>query len=162
MELTLARLREVLHYDPGTGVFTWKVARPPHCVIGSRAGTITKLGYRAVTVLGHRLLEHRLAWFYQTGTWPKDQIDHRNCNGQDNRFANLREARQYDNIANRPAHRDSSTGLKGVHRNGRRWSASILNCGKKHYLGTFDTPEEAHSAYAAVATKLCGEFARVA
>ena len=43
-------------------------------------------------------------------------------------------------------HKVGMSGYKGVSLQGNRWTASASKEGKRHYLGTFDTKEEAVSA----------------
>lgn len=155
MAVKLAQLRQLLNYDPETGEFTWKISISNRAPAGSEAGTVGALGYRYIGIRGHRYLAHRLAWFYQTGRWPKKNIDHINGAPSDNRFSNLREASQQQNCWNRKA-RQSSTGLTGVQPKRDRWQARLR--GKS--LGCFDTPDDAHAAYRAASIAAFGEFAR--
>lgn len=153
--LTAERVRELLHYDPETGVFTWRVNRGGGIKAGDIAGAIKPKGYRIIWIAGnHRA--HRLAWLYVHGTWPKDQIDHINHIKDDNRIANLREVTNGQNMQNRPHQRNSPSGFKGVL--GRtpsgRWPAKIAANGKQYWLGMHDSPEEAYAAYCAAAARL--------
>ena len=59
---------------------------------GSTAGTALSSGYVQIMVDGEKYLAHRLAWFYETGLWPNEQIDHQNTDKSDNAFSNLRLA----------------------------------------------------------------------
>jgi hypothetical protein len=43
--------------------------------------------------------------------------------------------------------RRPASGFYGVSANGTRWQARVIYGGKQHYLGTFDTKEEAALAY---------------
>lgn len=43
-----------------------------------------------------------------------------------------------------------------------RWHARIMSEGQLHLLGYFDSPKDAHAAYAKKAAELHGEFARLA
>lgn len=140
--LTAERLREVLDYDPGTGVFRWRVSRP-----GVHAGTVAgsvsaSQGYRFIWVNRSKYSAHRLAWLHAYGVWPAGELDHRNWVRDDNRLANLREATGAQNSQNR-------RGCAGFYPSGRGWRATIMVDGKSHNLGTFDTPEEASAAYVA-------------
>jgi len=45
--------------------------------------------------------------------------------------------------ANQRTRKDNTSGFIGVHKNKQRWGAEICWQGKHHYVGTFDTPEEA-------------------
>ena len=101
-ELTAERLREVLAYDPDTGVFTWKARTSPfsRVNVGDVAGNLRRDGYIEICVDGRKHQSHRLAWLYVYGEWPADQIDHINGIRTDNRIANLREANNAENHHN--------------------------------------------------------------
>ncbi len=146
--LTQARLKELLHYDPETGVFTWLV-RTSTCIrVGDIAGYRDGDGYLRIGICGGQYRAHRLAWLYMTGKWPIDQIDHKNAVKNDNRWKNLREATCAINNQNkRKALRNNRTGFLGVSRNGKGFIAQIKINEKRRNLGTYPTPELAHEAY---------------
>ncbi len=164
------RLREVLDYDPETGVFAWKQREGARKgwntrFAGTRAGCLSQ-GYVAVKIDGVLYLAHRLAWLYVHGEWPL-QIDHIDTNRANNRFANLRLADTSQNGANRGPPRNNSSGFKGVTycaggKRRKRWQAAIKRGQRMFNLGRFATPEEAHAAYAKAAAEHFGEFARSA
>lgn len=146
-ELTAERLREVLDYDPDTGVFTRKV-RTGNVKIGDVAGSFNGKGYIRIGIDGRLHRAHRLAWLYVTGEWPKDQIDHINGDRGDNRLANLREVNNAENQHNlRKARADNTTGFLGVSPRYGKFRAYIMVDGKNKHLGCFPTPEAAHAAY---------------
>jgi hypothetical protein len=163
--LTAERLRDLLDYDPETGVFLWKKdGRGRTMRVGSVAGTMHSTGYTQINFGGEMWLAHRLAWLHVFGEWPREQIDHINGNRADNRIINLREATLSQNAANRKCRDDNASGFKGVSLNKSlgKWNAGIKVNGNMIRLGVFETPEQAHAAYCAAADKLHGEFARVA
>jgi len=146
-----SKLLEVIDYNPETGHFNWKAKRP-RCryKAGDRAGCYIKhLGYRTIEVLGKRVLEHRLAWFYTHGVWPK-VIDHINRNRSDNRLANLRDVSYSKNAVNTIKH-------KGIMRSNWGWAARIMKDGNRLFLGTFATQEEAIKVYQKKHADLFGE-----
>lgn len=149
-ELTAARLRELLSYDQGTGVFTWRV-RMNNLAAGAVAGCLGSRGYWRIKVNKRIYQAHRLAWLYVHGLWPNGDIDHVDGERANNVISNLRDVSQSVNGQNqRRAHsKNKSSGLLGVSANRGRWRAQILVAGKNITLGRFDTPELAYSAYLA-------------
>lgn len=162
-KMTHERLREVLHYDPSTGVFTRLVSRG-RAKIGAVAGGINGHGYRRIMIDRKRYHAHRLAWFWMTGEWPAAEIDHWNLNRADNRWGNLRVATRSQNKANTRAYATNTSGLKGVSWDAQnsKWRAQIVINGKQISLGRRDTREEAAAEYADAAELYFGEFARAA
>lgn len=161
-KLSAAQLKRTLSYDPDTGVFT-RLSCLHKRYVGRPAGTVSSQGYINIHFAGRPRRAHRLAWLYMTGEWPA-MLDHVNGNRADNRFCNLRKATLFQNAQNSRG-RGAVSGLKGAHKamraGGRiKWNSLIKVKGKSVYLGTFDTPEEAHAAYVAGARRLHGEFAR--
>jgi hypothetical protein len=150
MTITPAQLRKLLHYDKGTGQFYWKAIRAGH--------VYKSTGYEAIRLNGKTYLSHRLAWLYTFGRWPKHEIDHVNRRPTDNRIRNLREATRSQNACNMSARVTSSTKIKGIFKNHKRWSAVIWHLGKAHYLGTFDTKKQAGLAYNKASRKYHGVF----
>jgi hypothetical protein len=160
-----SRLRELLDYDPETGVFRWRCHRGGRARAGDIAGAVNSGGYRFIRIKGEgRYLAHRLAWFYVHGEWPVGMLDHANHDQLDNRLANLRPATMRENRGNSKVRSDNLTGLKGVsrQRGTSRLVARITKNGKQLYLGSFATAEEAHAAYCKAAEEIFGEFARAA
>ena len=87
--LTTDRLKELLHYDQDTGVFTWNVRRSGKTPAGSVAGSYDAYGYIQIRISPFRYKAHRLAWFYVNSEWPKFCIDHINGVRDDNRISQL-------------------------------------------------------------------------
>jgi hypothetical protein len=146
--ITADHLREVLQYNPETGVFVWlKHHRRPD-VVGKRAGSSTSNGYWAIAVGGEKRLAHRLAWLYMTGSFPCHHIDHKDGNGQNNRFDNLREVTRFGNLQNmRRATKANKVGLLGVCAHQGKWLMQIMINGERIRESGFDTPDEAHQRY---------------
>lgn len=157
--LTQARLKELLRYDPATGLFTWLVTRA-RAKQGTVAGQVDN-GYVMIGVDGVRYQAHHLAYLYVKGVWCEGLLDHDDGDRANNRWANIREATRAQNNRNSKTRSHNKCGLKGVqqHRSGK-WASKIQFAGKQHYLGLFDTPEAAHQAYVDAAKAHYGEFAR--
>jgi hypothetical protein len=150
--LTQEELRARLHYDPVTGLFTRRIATGRFRV-GEVAGSKTSHDgktYIRICVLGVDYYAHRLAWFYMTGEWPAEEVDHRNGVGTDNWFENLRHADRAINAQNlQRAHHDNPVGVLGVSWVKAKgcYRASLTVNKKSRYLGYFDTVEEAQACY---------------
>jgi hypothetical protein len=173
-QMTKIQLMDLASYDPETGNFTWK-QRPRNLFksaqahsswntryAGKNAGNVRTDGYVSIRIFTQSYLAHRLAWLYMTGNWPAEMIDHEDGVRNNNKWGNLRTATPSQNGYNTGPHINNKSGFKGVYRyrDSVRWQASIRTDKGRKWLGIYDTPEEAHAAYAK-ATKLHhGEFGR--
>jgi hypothetical protein len=155
-------LRELLHYDPQTGVLTWKWREPHQFPAGTSTGPETyKMwnkqragkpaltarcnGYRVGAVWTVRIYAHRVAWAIHHGKWPEHPLDHINGDRADNRIVNLRLAPDNSNNRNRKMNRRNTSGVTGVRFCAvkQKWVASITIDGRKKTLGTYDTKDDA-------------------
>jgi hypothetical protein len=144
---TAEAIRELLAYDPISGVFTWRAKQSKRTVVGARA-EYPKEGYLAITIGGKCALAHRLAWLYMTGIPPNADIDHINGTRSDNRFSNLRDVSRSVNTQNRLVpNPKNTTRLIGVSRDRERFCARINIDGRQVRIGTFWSAEEANKAY---------------
>lgn len=91
---------------------------------------------------------------------PGSIVDHVSGDTRVNKRVNLRIATVSQNRANSKMVVGTSSGYKGVRKMpSGRWKAGITANHVWHYLGTFDTPIEAHAAYVTAAQQHFGEFA---
>lgn len=161
MTPTQERLKDLLHYDPDTGVFRWRVTNSNRAVAGTVCRSLNGKGYVQIGIDGRRYEAQRLAWLYMTGVWPSHMVDHVDMDPVNNRWANLRAATFAENMANTRALRNNSLGVKCVRRKSGRFQSHITIDGKQKFLGSFATIEAASAAYEAAAQKAFGNFARV-
>lgn len=143
------RLLEVLEYSPISGVFTWKISLSTRAKVGGMAGRIWQGQYRRITIDRVDYQAHRLAWFYVNGSWPQHEIDHINRAKDDNRISNLRDVNRSGNQQNKGTYANNKSGQPGVHMHTRSglWRAVISVRGKKKYLGSFTSIDQACAAY---------------
>ena len=147
-ELSAEKLRELLHYEPETGIFTWKVRAANNVKVGDVAGSQNGWGYLQIRVLSRAYKAHRLAWLYMHSNWPKDQLDHINRNKADNRVANLRDVSHKQNMQNKSKSSNNTSGHPGVswNKQNSKWRAYIAHNRKQIHLGYFSILEDAISA----------------
>lgn len=170
--LTCDRVRELLDYDPLTGVVRWR----PRAVtdfepVGKRsaawiakwwnrrfAGTIAgskhdEHGYLSVRIEGETYLLHRVIVLWWYGKWPEHDVDHKDGDPSNNRLLNLVPCSRAANMKNQRRYRRNTSGHTGVHwhRHKRKWIAAIGVAGKNVHLGAFDKKDDAIAARAQAA-----------
>jgi len=155
-ELDQDTLKELIHYNPDTGVFTWRHRDRKWFategafktwntrLAGKETGCLVANGYLKIGVLYHLYLSHRLAFLYMTGEFPPSETDHINHQKTDNRWVNLRSVSSRENHRN-TRHRNTKSGHMGVYRDKKYkyWYAMIGVNGKAIRLGRFDFIEDA-------------------
>lgn len=135
----IERVKAALDYDSTTGVLTWKHSPQGRVANGSVAGNVRPDGYLQVRFERRMYLAHRLAWAIHTGALPVLDIDHINRVKDDNRIANLRATNHQQNMCNKSAYRNNTSGHVGVYWLAERscWVAKIRVNKKLIHLGYF-------------------------
>jgi len=143
--ITQSELKNLLDYSPENGLFRWIKPTNSSVRVNSVAGYKTGGGYIYITINGSQYMAHRLAWLYVRGVWPKEQIDHINHVGDDNRLVNLREATNQENQRNASIRKDNASGITGVvyRKLTGKWESRIKVNGKDIYLGCYVSKEKA-------------------
>lgn len=165
MTLTQENLKQVLYYNPNTGIFIW-IKNNNTRLEGTEAGCICKRSnnkYRYIQINNKKWAAHRLAFLYMGKEVPK-LIDHIDRNGLNNNWNNLRSASNTENQANSVIQRkNNTTGLKGIYwvERLKKWKVEITSENKRYYLGLFSSKEEAALVYNKRAVELFGEFANL-
>lgn len=161
-------LRQIIEYDPGTGILRWK-EKPAHLATSlrslrswnSRLAGRTALtakdsgGYLHGTIFGKNVLAHRVAWALHYGQWPQGHIDHINGDIADNRIENLRIVTVRQNARNRKLSVRNRSGKTGVRQQDGLWLASISDdSGNERHLGSFPSFDAASAARSAAEADL--------
>ncbi|MBF7978096.1 MULTISPECIES: HNH endonuclease [Rahnella] len=151
-DITVYQLRDYLHYDPVTGIFTRRSD-------GLQIGSKNDEGYLYITCFGHVRPAHRMAYYYMTGRLPKT-VDHIDRVKTNNEWKNLREATNAENQWNKAMKRNNTSGVKGVYwsKKDNRWIAEIRLNGARHYVGSYRDMEDAKLAISEKRKVLHGAF----
>lgn len=148
-------LRQLLSYDPETGIVRW-MARGQDFIADDRIRStfntrfsgkeafthINEWGYRVGAVLGRNVFAHRVIWAMQADEWPDGMIDHINGDPKDNRWKNLRIVDAAENSKNARRKKTNKWGENGIHWNGKRWVV-VVGGGSNGYVGVFRDIETA-------------------
>lgn len=159
--LTQSELKERLHYNPETGIFTWVNSKSKNLgKTGSIAGCDNGTGYIKIHVLGKLRYAHRLAYLYITGKFPDGILDHINQIKSDNRWLNLRNATQSQNMCNQCKPSSNTSGIKGVtwDKVTYSWKAQCRVNGVVKNLGRYQDMNEAIKVRQSVAKNVQGCF----
>ena len=153
-------LRKLLRYEPDTGKLFWmprsgeffdpKGKRSSEgCAANWNARYAHKEAFTALDGWGYfmgRIFNkpykaHRVAWCILHGSWPKNQIDHKNGIRTDNRICNLRDVNQSENSRNSKKRSDNTSGAAGVCFDKARGQWTVRICNKQY--GRFDDLSDA-------------------
>lgn len=163
MVLTQEGLRQIFRYDPESGIVT-RISRTSNRIrLGDAVGTLHRTGYLTVEIMGKQYPLHRIIWMMVEGKWPAQQIDHKDTDRANNRWANLREATNGQNTCNQKLRVTSKTGLKGVSfvSTKKKYKATIGLNNKDIHLGFHDCKACASFAYQIAADTHFGTFSRI-
>jgi len=154
-------IQAFLSYDPDSGIFTWNYrdlhwfkslnsqSRWNNMHAGKFAGSVYRgqTGYQCIhiNIMGKVLKAHRLAWTYITGSEPPAQVDHKDQDGTNNKWSNLRDANNL-NARNASKRKDNTSGVSGVSRDKKsgKWVARTMDKhGKYKSLGNYTSIDDA-------------------
>lgn len=129
--------------------YKWHICKPRNITYAQ-----SRVGYRSIYM--HRVILGLIS--------RKEQSDHINGNGLDNRRSNLRQCHQNNNSANAGKYNlKGYSQYKGVtyDKSRKEWRSQIRVNYKRINLGKFDTEIDAARAYNGAAKHHFGEFARL-
>lgn len=164
-------LKECFLYDKKSGILTWNPNRPKEH-FSTKRGHTTYLSryagnpagragpeYFQLQLCGKNYQVHRIIWMLVTGEDPGDrEIDHKNRDGFNNRWRNLRLATLKQNARNKAGY--GASGVKNVYpRSGGRFQVMIRVDGKLKSLGYFNDIGEASRIATRARTGLHKQFA---
>lgn len=163
-KINIKELKEAMHYDPETGVFTWRVRPRKHFASEARwARWNTQYSGKAITtggvVSGKRIIHivvtqngqrfqssgHIMAILYVTGKPATGRVTHKNGIGTDNRFSNLKVESIEEQCRRMKMYKTNTSGRTGVcyHILKKKWCTSIGLNNRRVYGGQFDCEEDA-------------------
>jgi hypothetical protein len=156
--------KELLHeyFDYQDGKLLWsKMSGTRSDLVGKEAGSINEQNYRRIKIGNKLYMAHRVVFMYHHGYMPTE-VDHIDCDRQNNRIENLRAVSKKENCWNRKMPTNNTSGIKGVcwHKSTNRWYVQLQVNKKMKYLGTYEDIELAELVAIEARSKYHGEFAR--
>jgi hypothetical protein len=136
-DLTQEKIKEYLHYNPVSGVFTW-IKNKGRAKKGDECSTKDKLGYYRIFFDRRGYGLHEIAHLYMTGKFAKGHVDHIDRNPSNNKWENLRDASYVTSGRNKGLSKRNKSNIVGVykHTNGK-WCATLRVNGISKYFGIY-------------------------
>ena len=106
--MNLSDAAKVIKYDPDSGEVTRTDRK-------GGGGSTDAYGYRILKYKGHQLKLHRVIWRLMTGKDPVGVVDHKNGIRDDNRWTNLQDISQAENVKRTKRKPNKETGVVGVY-----------------------------------------------
>jgi len=152
------RFNEVLEYRDGE--LYWKQTLSNVAKAGKPAGCKSSNTYGSITIDKKAYCLHKVVFCMHHGYMPK-QVDHIDGNRKNNRIENLRPATNAENSLNRPAQKNSKSGIKNVSWNSQnqKWWVQVTKDKKKVVSEMFDDLELAELVAYEARCKYHGQFA---
>jgi hypothetical protein len=159
--LTQQKVKDIINYDPLTGIFTWKVSsqrmKEGKELTSIKRTTPNAKPYYRTRIYGEHIVLHRLAFIFMLDRYPEKCVDHINGNTLDNRWNNLRECSISENNVNSKLYNTNTSGHKGI---------SVVSSGylahtqfkKVRYQKYFNNKEEAITWIKNKREEIHGEF----
>jgi len=144
-KLTQAKLKELLHYDQETGIFTRKVTAKHNAKRDDIAGWENKGGYLCISIDNKTYIASRLAWLYEFGYFPENEIDHKDKISHHNWIDNLRELSHQCNSRNCGNPKNNTSSVKGVvwDKPKQKWRVQIIINKKCKNIGRYKSFDNA-------------------
>ena len=93
--LSASRLKELLHFDCDTGLWSWREDRNNMELKGKQAGFIDGQGNLVICVEAKQYRAARLAYLFVTGEWPTGRVYRLDGDNSNDRWDNLTCSKQY-------------------------------------------------------------------
>jgi len=152
----IEELKRLFHYDPESGVLTWKIRTANRVRVGDEAGSLLNTGYKKVQTCRNSFQVHRICYAIYHGVDPCPmQIDHINHDRTDNRIDNLRLVTRQENNRNKSKQSNNTSGVSGVfwEKKRNKWRATVWLNGKFEHVGYFANKADAIAARRAAEKK---------
>ena len=155
MEPTKTDLMNALTYSDGN--LYWKEKPLRGYNTKKPIGSLDKNGYKRASFKYKRHMLHRLVWIFHNGPIGEGlQINHKDCNRENNRIENLEIVTPRENLLRTKHHKSGRLFGCYFNKSLKKWASNIKIKDKLTNVGYFGTEIEAHEAYKkAMRTLLC-------
>tara|TARA_R110002126_G_scaffold88499_3_gene212068 strand:+ start:735 stop:1241 length:507 start_codon:yes stop_codon:yes gene_type:complete len=141
-------VKKLFYYDAESGMLLWRYGNKRNVKPWQEAKALNGNGYVCVKIQGKNYPVHRIIWVYVHGTFPEQDIDHKNRIRNDNRLCNLRVVSRTDNCQNISLPSHNKSGHIGVSwfKNHNCWTVYVKVNKKNKWLGYYKNLDDAIAA----------------
>jgi hypothetical protein len=138
-------VKKLFYYDAESGMLLWRNGNGRNVKPWQQAKALNGNGYFTVKIQGNNYPVHRIIWLYVYGSFPSQDIDHKNRIRNDNRLCNLRSVSRTDNCQNISIPNHNKSGHIGVSwiKSHNSWTVFVKVNKKNKWLGYYKNLDDA-------------------